>query len=114
MAPVIADAALPKVEARAEHAAVQSVGELLDPAKQRFSAKDAWRRLEDSDAGVGLHVPGHPDDVGPGHDAVGVANDHVGVAPAPSAAEVGDVAALLVLVLAAMPIEDAPETTDLA
>ena len=50
--------------------------------------------------------------VSPRHQAVGVENDHVGVAAAPSTAEVGDIAALALGVFGAVAIEDPAESVD--
>ena len=67
------------------------------------------------DAGVGIAPPSSRTSVArhvAAHHAVGVEHDHVAVAPAPAAAEVGDVAALALDAVRAPAVEDAAEAAD--
>ncbi len=64
-------------------------------------------------SGIGLHRAHEPDQRRPDHDAVGIEHDHVAVALAPAAAEIGHVAALAVDAVAALAIENFPEGVEL-
>ncbi len=109
VAPVVRFAELPEVQAGGEQRAVDAGRELLDARIERLAAERARRGLDDAGVRVGFHQAHQLDQASPAHDAVGVEHDHVAVALAPAAAEIGDVAALALDAVLAPAVEDAAE-----
>ena len=108
VAPVLAVAELPEVQAGGEHRPVDAAGELLHAREQRApvdrrSARSGSCRRR----GAAPSVAPARTSVVARHDAVGVEHDHVAVLAAPAPAEVGDVAALALQAHAAAAVEDA-------
>ena len=107
VAPVVRGVAVPEGETRRDDRAVDAGGELLEAAEQGVAADEAGHGLDEAEAGLGLHPPDEFDDRSPPHQAVGVEDDHLLVAAAPAAAEVGDVAGLAGVVAQAVAVVNA-------
>jgi hypothetical protein len=112
--PEVRLAALPVVESGHERRPVERLRELHHAAQQRVGGDLLREGLDDADAGIFLHDAHHAGEQSAGHEAVRVEHDHVAVALAPAAAEVADVAALAVDLLAAAAVKDASEGLELA
>src|SRR3984957_6164098 len=104
--PVVGLAQLPVVEPRRGYRAVEPARELLEARENGLPIRQERHALDDPDAVVALHQLHHAQDRLAGHDAVGIEDQHVPVQLAPPAAEVRDVAGLLVDSLAPLSVED--------
>ena len=104
MAPVVALASHPCAQTRGDHWARYPGGELLQTREHRVAVDDERQALDDSGVGVLFHRRRQPHDRFAGHHTVGVEHDHMRVAPAPMADEIGDVAGFAAHILAAAPV----------
>ena len=98
MAPVIAKALRPKIQAGDENRRVKAVGKLLDAAKQRLGVDQRRHGLDQADVRMRLHQFHQVHQRFAAHDAVGVEHHEVAVAAPPGAQKIADVAALFALV----------------
>ena len=105
VSPVVAVFALPGGDATGDDGAVEGARELDGARQQGFAADEARHGLQEAEARFGVHACDHFDEGVGVHQAVGVKHDHVGVAAAPAAHEVFDVAGFApdVLCAAAVP-----------
>ena len=81
--------------------AVEGAGELDGACQERLAADEARHGLQETKARFGIHARDHLDQGIGIHQAVSVEHDHVGVAAAPAAHEVFDVAGFAADVLRA-------------
>ena len=104
--PVVAVFALPGGNATGDDGAVEGAGELDGARQEGFAANEARHGLQEAEARFGVHARDHFDEGVGVHQAVGVEHDHVGVAAAPAAHEVFDVAGFAADVLCAAAVPD--------
>ena len=98
VAPVVRFGELPVVQAGGEQRPVYPRGELLHTGIEGVAPGRTRAGLDDAGIGVGFHQAHQPPQAVAGHHAVGIETDHVAIVLfAPAAAEVGDVAALLLM-----------------
>ena len=99
VAPVIALLPAPAGHALGEGGAIDAIGELLHPGKDRLRADQVGKALDQPGAGIAGHGIGQPRDGPPGHQAVGIEHQHRRPLATPARHPVGDVADLAVGVL---------------
>ena len=85
--------------------AITAVGELLQPAKAGFCPGQAGCGLDNPRLGPGFHELYQPGNAVGTEQAVGIQNHHIAVAATPSTQEIRDIAALVVQVDVAPPVE---------
>ncbi len=107
VAPVVRAREVPEIRSGSKDGAEGVRGKLDDSLEDRCAAHDLRSGLDEADLWIGVHGPREAHEGFSGHHAVRIENDHVAVAAAPAAAEIGDVAALAVEGNAALAVEHA-------
>ena len=100
------------MQAGGEQRAVNPRCELLHARVHRLATHGTRCGLDDACAGVGLHQAQKPHETFAAYHAVRIHDHHVAIVPAPTAAEIGDVAALALNAVLAPAIEYVSEAID--
>ena len=107
MAPVVAVAEIPPGQPRRQHRPIAGAGKLMAAREQGVAIDQPRNGLNDAGMGIGLHQARETHDRRTTHHAVGIEHQQVLVMPAPTPAELGEIAGLARSVLVAAPIEEA-------
>src|SRR5258705_11117447 len=107
--PVVRFAELPEMQTCGEDRAIAAGRKLLRAAMERVPPRRFGGRLQNADVGIRFGDLDESSNALAGHHAVGVEHDHVAIAAAPAAAEIGDVAALPLDAMRSPAIENVAE-----